>query len=195
MEKTAKTLSSAEMKTVHGGFSLLTLKHVFGAFAGAFLGLCSISDISAQTVYSVNIVGCVADKTTQLLTAPLTTEQRQALHANNFNQLAPLGQAYYLRSVAYEVGIIARYDGALCSVALAQYLQNASWTGSSVQYSAALLTHKAIVKEAMQQLNVLIAGQIANNSALQQAMDLGATDSFFDIFPEVSIVDDTLNGL
>jgi len=47
----------------------------------------------------------------------------------------------------------------------------------------------------MRQLNVLIAGQIANNSALQQAMDLGATDSFFDIFPEVSFVNDTLEGI
>ena len=43
-----------------------------------------------------------------------------------------------------------------------------------------LNTHKAIVKEAMRELNVLVAGEVASNSAFQQAMETGAQNSYLD---------------
>jgi hypothetical protein len=159
--------------------TLKPVKQLLAVCAGALVVLCGTLSTQAQTVYSVNIVGCVPDMTITLLTAPLTTAQRQALHAQNFKQLAPSARALYLRVVAYAVGIIL-VGSELEELPLAEYLKSASLTGVDVAASPELLAHKAVVKEAMRELNVLIASQVANNSAYQQAMDAGAVDSIFD---------------
>jgi hypothetical protein len=156
------------------------IKRILVACIGAFLCLCSERDAAAQagTVYSINIVGLVADRATILLTQPLTTQQRQAIHANNFNQLAPSARALYLRAVAFQVGTIVKFGEALPSAALADYLQTAPQLPQEETADLGLLTHKAIVKEAMRELNLLIVAQVVNAPLLQQAMEFGATDSF-----------------
>src|SRR5688500_8514126 len=127
-----------------------------GAFFGVFLVLCSMPNTAAQAVYSVNIVGVVANKTKQLLSTPLTTEQRQVLHAKNFSQLHPLARPLYLRGVAYSVGFIVQLDGEALpsSAALADYLESASFGASSFENLSDLsyLAHKAVVKEVMREL-------------------------------------------
>jgi len=157
------------------------VKRLLAASLGTLLIVSAPFSAPAQTVYSVNIVGCVPERTTYLLTEPLTIQKRQALHAENFNQLAPAARAPYLRAVAYAVGIMAGSGGKPpSSVALVEYLGSASPTGVDVVLSPELLAHKAVVKEAMHELNVLIAAQVANNPAYLQAMEAGAVDSIFD---------------
>jgi hypothetical protein len=146
---------------------------------GTFLAAGAMISAGAQTVYSVNIVGCVPDMTLQLLSAPMTIEQRQALHAQNFYQLPCYQRALYLHAVAFELGVMARTDGGLLSsAALAEYLKGASLTPANVEKSQALLAHETIVKEAMRELNQLIAVQVANNTVFQLAMESGAVYSF-----------------
>lgn len=152
----------------------------------ALLSVCASQNTRAQgTVYSVNIVGCIPDMTTYLLTAPLTTAQRQLVHARNFNQLTPSARAIYLHAVAFDIGIIVRTGQALTSANLAAYLQEATdgdgffdvFTLLTTADNNLFNTHKAIVKEAMRELNVLVAGEVASNSAFQQAMEAGAQNS------------------
>lgn len=155
----------------------------------ALLSVCASQNARAQLgiVYSVNIVGCVPDMTTYLLTAPLTTAQRQLVHARNFNQLSPSARAIYLHAVAFDIGIIVRTGQALTSANLAAYLQEATegdglfdvFTEIELADNE-LKTHKAIVKEAMRELNVLVSGEVASNSAFQQAMETGAQNSYLD---------------
>lgn len=160
--------------------ALKLVKQLLTVSVGAFVALCATLNAYTQTtVYSVNIVGCVPDMTTYLLTATLTTAQRQALHAKNFNQLAPSARPLYLHAVAYDVGIMVGSGQPLSSAALANYLKTASLTGVDVVASQALLAHKAVVKEAMQELNANIAPQVSNNATFQQAMDSGAVNSFW----------------
>ena len=162
--------------------ALKPVKRLLAVSVGAFVALCATLSPQAQgtLVYSINIVGCVPDMTTYLLTARLTIAQRQALHANNFKQLPASQRALYLHAIAYDVGImVGSEDGQPLSLAaLTQYLQSASLTGVDVAASQELLAHKAVVKEAMQELNVLIAPQVSNNAAFQVAMDSGAVNSF-----------------
>jgi hypothetical protein len=156
------------------------IKCVLVACVGAFLGLYSPRDAAAQTVYSINIVGCVADRATVLLTTSLTTEQRQATNANNFNQLPPLARGLYLRAVAFQVGTVAKFGEALPPAALADYLQTAPQVPQEeIAAELGLLLHKAIVKEAMRELNLLITVQVANDPLFQQAINIGALDSFW----------------
>src|SRR5262245_750817 len=88
----------------------LVSNRVLAAAAGALVALGCLSNAPAQTVYTVNIVGLIANKTTYLLSAPLTTRQRQTLHAQNFNQLPASARPLYLRAVAYAVGSITAVD-------------------------------------------------------------------------------------
>jgi hypothetical protein len=157
------------------------VKRLLAASFGTLLAVCATLSARAQLVYSVNLVGCVPERTTYLLTAPLTIQQRQVVHAENFNQLAPAARAPYLRAVAYAVGIMVGSGGQPpSSAALAEYLQSASPTRVDVVACPELLAHKAIVKEAMKELNVLIAVQVAGNPAYLQAIEAGAVDSIFD---------------
>jgi hypothetical protein len=157
---------------------------------GALVAFCSMPN-TAALVYSINIVGVVADRTTELLTAPLTTEQRQVLHAKNFSQLPTSARPLYLRGVAYSIGFIVQSDGEALpsSATVADYLESASFGASSFENLSDLscLAHKAVVNEVMRELNVLIALQLANNTTLQHAMELGAIDSFFDVFTEAQV--------
>ena len=157
------------------------VKRLLAASFGTLLAICAALSARAQLVYSINIVGCVPERTTYLLTAPLTIQQRQVVHAETFNRLAPAARALYLRTVAYAVGIMVGSGGQPpSSAALAEYIQRASLTGVDIVASPELLAHKAVVKEAIHDLNVLIAAQVANNPAYLQAMERGAVDSIFD---------------
>jgi len=160
-------------------------KQLLAVSVGAFVVFCAASIANAQQglVYSVNIVGCVPERTAYLLTAPLTPLQRQEFHAETFNRLAPSARALYLRVVAYAVGVIVHSEDGVSSAALAEYMQNNFQQNNLVDpvvASPELLAHKAVVKEAMRELNVLIAPQVASNFAYQQAMEAGAVDSIFD---------------
>lgn len=174
--------------------------HVASSLFRRFLALCagvvmalSMSANAQGTVYSVNIVGCIPERTAYLISADLTPAERQAYHAQTFNLLPPLARSVYLRVVAYAVGITLSSDGEPPSATvLAEYLDNLSsfWNGTDWSWITppvrqALLDHKSQVKSVMQLLNVLIAPQVADNPSFQTAMDAGAVDSFFDIWPEL----------
>ena len=153
------------------------VKRLLAASVGVILAVsATLSLHAADPVVSANIVGCVPDMTTYLLTSPLTTAQRQALHAKNFNQLPASQRALYLRAVTFDVGIMAVSGGPpLSSAALAECLK----VGEAVFFvTPELLVHKAIVQTAMQELNLLIALQVSSNATFQQAMESGAVNSF-----------------
>lgn len=136
---------------------------------------------SADTqYYPANAVGLVARMTTHVLTAKMTTVQRQTLHANYFRQLAPADQAMYLFAVAYDLGIMMKLAGnSLSSAALAACLRSElTCNAAGVLVTPLLLDHKAAVKEAMKELNALIVLQVSNNATFQQAMESGAIGSF-----------------
>jgi hypothetical protein len=175
----------------------IAVKRLLAVTIGTLLMACAPSRADAQ-VYSQNAVGYVSDMTTHLLTARLTTAERQALHAKNFNQLAPSARVLYLFAVAFEMGIMVRSDDGqpLSSEALAEYLQTASMTGGisagpenptneeaisrfdDTPGTWTFEAYKAVVKEAMRELNAPIAPQVSNNTIFQQAMDAGAGCSF-----------------
>ena len=161
------------------------VKRLLAASFGTLLVICATLSANAHgLVYSVNIVGCVPDMTTYLLTAPLTTAQRQALHAQNFNQLPPSARAAYLHAVAYAVSFAVASDGKVPTAAmLAEHLKTVSSSydvpAIPPQYSAPAAAHLAIVNTALQELNVGISGVVANNSSLQQAIYAGAVSGFF----------------
>ena len=162
--------------------ALNPVKRLLAALIVALVAICAARSADAQTTSTtipVEVYQKIADMTTQLLTAPLTTAQRQALHAKNFNQLPASQRALYLYAVAFEVGIMVASGGrTLSSAALAEYLKTASLTGVDVVVTPELLAHKAIVKTAMQELNALTYPQGASSTTLQQAMDSGAVNSF-----------------
>ncbi len=174
------------------------VKWILAAAAGALLtiGTAPRSNAQVGTVYSVNIVGCVPPMTEYLLTAPLTIEQRQALHAQNFYQLAPSVRPLYLHAVAYGVSLmVAGFNGEQGTMAMSvrQHLEDvSSFNGEQgtmaiyiapaipAEYSQFLAAHMAVVKTALQELNVKIADQVANNTSFQQAMYAGAVYGFWD---------------
>ena len=105
--------------------ALKPAKQLLAVSVGVFVAFCAMLSADAQTVYSVNIVGCVPDMTIELLTAPLTLAQRQALHAQNFNNLPLAARPYYLHTVAYAVGYTVASNGQVPdSAMLAEHLQN-----------------------------------------------------------------------
>src|SRR6185503_20364192 len=160
------------------------VKTLMAVSAALLFALCTPPSARGQTVYSVNIVGCVPDITIELLTAPLTTAQRQALHAQNFKQLAPAMRPIYLHAVAYAVGFAVASDGQLPPVAmLKQHLQTVSiYDAPAVpsEYSQVFSAYMAVVKTALKELNVQISDQIANNTSFQQALYAGAVSSIWD---------------
>lgn len=137
-------------------------------------------------VFSVNIVGCVPDMTIYLLTAPLTTVQRQVVHAQNFNQLAPSMRPLYLHAVAFSVAFGVASDGELPTrQMLGEYLQsvvlrNQVYTIPKIpaEYSQLVGAEMFIVSAALQELNVRISDHVANNNSYQQAMCAGAVHGF-----------------
>ena len=166
--------------------ALKWLKWILAISVESFVVLCAAPNMHAQTVYSVNIVGCVPDMTIYLLTAPVTTAQRQALHAQNFNQLAPSVRPIYLHTVAYGVGLMVTGQ-VPTSTMLANHLIGIDLDSTFIyqppaippEYSQAATAHLQAVNIVMQYLNAGIVGQIANNPNCQQAMYAGAVSSFW----------------
>jgi hypothetical protein len=164
---------------------LVAVKSVRRFLATSVVALLAFgATLNAQTVYSVNIVGCVPDMTINLLTARLTTAQRQALHAQNFNQLPPSARAVYLHTVAYAVGFMVGSGAQVPdSTVLVNHLENVQITSIyeapaiPPEYSQEVSTYMTVIKTALHELNVLIADPVANNSSYQDAMRAGALDS------------------
>jgi len=166
--------------------SMKPVKRFFAATVIAVLEMCSLQGARAQsgTVYSINIVGCVPDLTISLLTAQLTTAQRQALHAQNFTQLPVSARAAYLQTVAYAVGFQVASNGNLpTSAMLAQHLKTVTSIYEApaipAAYAQSVGAYLSVVSAAMQQLNVPIAGQVVNSPGFQQAMYAGAVDAIW----------------
>lgn len=168
------------------------LKQLLGMFPGVLLAIGLAWKVPAQTVYSVNIVGCVPDMTIYLLTTPMTTAERQVLHTQNFKQLAPSLRPLYLHAVAYSVAFSVASNGAMpTSIALTTYLQSIVIRGDlcavpeiPAEYSQLVGAEMFIVNTGLKELNLGIASQIAASPLLQQTMHAGAINGFFDIFCE-----------
>jgi hypothetical protein len=172
------------------------VKRLLAALAVALLAVSATMTADAQTTATttpVEVYLKLADMTTRLLTASMTDAQRQTLHAKNFNQLPTSHRALYLHAVAFDVGItVGSEDGQpLSSAALAEYLKTASVVGipdfNQLASSPEFLAHKAIVKEAMRELNVLIAPQVSNNTTFQQAMDSGSACGYINVTAPVGL--------
>lgn len=190
MRTTAILKNEAPNRYLKQLVALKPVRQLRAVCVGVLVVLGGASSLPAQTVYSVNIVGCVPDMTINLLTAPLTTAQRQALNAQNFYQLPPSARAVYLHTVAYAVSFAVASGGEFpTSERLAQHLKDIlepSFNGeqgtmalfiASVilpEYSQLLAAHMEVVKTALQELNVKIADQVANNTSFQQATYAGA---------------------
>jgi hypothetical protein len=185
--KTATILRNLfrEFMTIH------QIKRLLASTTGALL-IGATPDTAAQIVYSVNIVGCVPPMTINLLTASLTSSQRQMLHAQNFHQLPLAARAYYLHAVAYAAGLAVVSDGFKPEhgTALSQHLENITIGGNEIaylappippEYSQEVADYMAVMKLILQELNVLIADQIGDNSSYQQALRAGALSSIIDL--------------
>ena len=191
--KTTKILKSeTRNRCLKHLVALHPLTRSLAVCAGALIVLFGASGARAQQglVYSVNIVGCVPDMTINLLTAPLTTAQRQALHAQNFNQLPPSARAVYLHAVAYAVSFAVASNGEFpTSERLAQHLKDIlAEQGTMAIYTAPaippeypqLAVHMAVVGTELEELNIKISGAVANNTNFQQAMYAGAVHGIWD---------------
>src|SRR5262245_39583192 len=102
--------------------SAVGARRLLAVAAGAFLTLGYMSETFGGTL-KCTCAWMVADKTTYLLTAQLTTSQRQVLHAKNFNELPATARPLYLQSVAYAVGIMIGSNALPSTAALTDYLQ------------------------------------------------------------------------
>ena len=153
------------------------------AFCLGALFLASATVGARADCYPTNIVQLVTDKTTTLLAAPLTVSQRQVLHAQNFSQLPATARALYLHAVGYAISFAVAANGQTPSpVLLAQHLFSVPsiYIAPSIppDRQLAFVTDMAIVKVALDELNLLIAGQIANNASFADAMRAGTVDGF-----------------
>jgi hypothetical protein len=155
------------------------------AMAG-LLALCATFSIRAQTATTAP-VGLVTDLTTQLLSAPLTTAQRQVLHAENFRKLPSELRPIYLHVVAYAVGCKVASGGQLPTTEmLAYHLIGIDLDSTFIYESPALLSEPSeamaeflfTVHNRLSELNTLISMQVANNHGYQQAMYAGAVCSW-----------------
>lgn len=179
--------------------ALHLVKRLLATSIGVSFAICAMLNAGAQTAITtpVGFYQKIADMTTQLLTAPLTPEQREMRHAQNFYQLPAEQRAYYLFAVAYDVGymvagqittgaepwnILSSGAEPLPSAVLAQRLQAVPSIYSApvipAEYSELVGAELFFVNAALQELNVRISGAVANNSSLQQAMYAGAVNSF-----------------
>jgi hypothetical protein len=116
--------------------------------------------------YPTNIVQVIAEKTTTLLTAPLTVTQRQVLHLRNFTQLPSATQPLYLYAVAVDTAFVVGSGGQLpTSDVLALHFNN-----------DIILAELEVVKAMLHEINLLTADQIANSASLQDAIRAGMLD-------------------
>ena len=157
---------------------LRRFNQLLSAVAGLFiLAVTDATTASGQTTATTKPVG-IAQATVELFAAPLTTAQRQTIHANNFNQLIPADRATYLHAVAFVMG----YSAAACQLpptaTLEAHLQSLSnvyvvltlTPGEQTLVSAKL----PAIDAALTELNAKIAGQIAGNPSFSKAMFAGA---------------------
>jgi hypothetical protein len=185
--KTMKTTENIISKTLRP-FSkrVLTARSVrtLVAACATFLAGIGMPERSySQMVYSVNIVGCVPDMTIQLLTAPLTTTQRQMLHAQNFNSLPLFARPVYLHSVAYAIGFKMASNGYVpTSAMIAEHFESISsiYEVSAIppEDSQSVSAILSVADDALKELNALILVQVASNTNYRQAMYAGAVDGF-----------------
>jgi hypothetical protein len=169
--------------------SLIVVKWFLAITAGTVIALCATFSASAQTATTAP-VGLVADITTKLLSAPLTTAQRQALHAQNFYSMPTDTRPVYLHSVAYAIGYTVASRGQLPS---SEVLMNHLKTvlGTSIYAIPAVwhddwLAPVLVVHDRLKTLNFLISTQVANSPSYQQAMYAGTLDSFSDEITEIT---------
>lgn len=149
-------------------------------FGGALILTSSLGP-NALNATTTDPIGVVSDAAIHLLTAPLTITQRQMLHAANFNEFPPSLRPLYIHAVALGVGAELRGNGDFLVAHLAEYLQSASILLNSqfhLPKGEAFETHFALVREAMRELNFLIAPQVASDPLFQRAIALGAVVSF-----------------
>jgi hypothetical protein len=164
------------------------LKRLFAVAAfAAFCGILGTPLHSrAQTVIPFGSTWwlCVS-KVTNILTAQLTLTQRQTLQAKNFNELPLAARAVYLPSLAYAISAMVASNGRLLTAAeLTAHLQTVSLIYEAPAIPPELSTlaaaRLAIVNQALKELNVGIADQVAYSPSLQQAMYAGAVCGFTD---------------
>src|SRR5215213_10155433 len=114
MKTTQKTHNSTTTAKMPVPTMFSRTKWLLAASIGTLLAVCATISVHAQTTATTTPTGVyqkIADITTQLLAAPLTSGQRQVLHAQNFNQLAPSARAAYLHTVAYAIGYAVASGG------------------------------------------------------------------------------------
>jgi hypothetical protein len=171
---------AARLLLVTFGFTHSALGQHFRSLLMGALVLLSAGIVRAES-YPTNIFQVVAQKTTSLLTTPMSTAQRQIVHANNFYQLPPSVRPLYLQAVACDVGVMIAHDAALSPEDLFDYLMldDSPVAGGGTDIGSGFADLHTTVWETMRQLNFLIAGQVASNPLLLQAIDAGAIESTF----------------
>ena len=105
------TAEILEYETPNRCMKHLVIWNLFKRFlalsVGAFLALCATLSADAAPLGTSAFTLKIENMTTQLLTTPMTSEQRQVRHAQNFYQLPVEHRAFYLFAVAHEVGFMA----------------------------------------------------------------------------------------
>jgi hypothetical protein len=130
-------------------------------------------------------IGCVPAKAIYLLTAFVTTPQRQALHARNFCNLPIAVRAVYLHCVAYAIGYTVISNGRMpnCGT-LAAHLTDVTVTsiydvpGVPLEDLQSFAEFLSLIEAHMKELNLLIPTDLVNSSCHQQAMYAGAVHSY-----------------
>ena len=131
-------------------------------------------NVRGQTAAVTDPVGFIARAATYLLTAPLTDQQVQSLHAQNFYQLPPSLRPLYLHAVAFQVGATIATGAPVPEPALAEYLLTADPDELFGAWSP-----EPNLTEALREVNGLLANEIAANPLYQRAIRSGAVNGIF----------------
>lgn len=144
------------------------------------LGALAMSlNARGQTICCNGPVGYIAGAATYLLTATLTTEQVQTLHAQTFNQLPPSLRPLYVHAVAFQIGAIVAVGAPVPEPVLADYLATVDLDAFfDVFFDILPDEDEAIIIAGLREVNLLIANQISASPALQQAIRSGAVNGF-----------------
>jgi hypothetical protein len=144
----------------------------------------TLRSASEDTDYEGRI-GCVPAMTIYLLTAFVTTPQRQALHARNFCELPIAVRAVYLHCVAYAIGYTVVCNGRRPNAGtLAAHLTDLAVTSiddvpsDPPEDSESFAEFLSLMQTHMKELNLLIPTDLVNSSTSQQAMYAGAVHSY-----------------
>jgi hypothetical protein len=154
------------------------LPQMLTALAGAMVLLLGSLPAHAVLDDYTNTVARVSRLTMELLRTPLTTSERQSLHAANFHSLSSGEQLCYLHAVAFQIGAIVAVREPLPLFALAEYLETAD-PSEFFSIEASLPQDDAmVIQEALREVNASIANEIAANAALQRAIRSGAINGY-----------------